>query len=395
MAEMSDKELLDALGVSIETEKKSVRTPREERIIAGFEEIQKFVEEHDRRPAHGEDKDIFERLYAVRLDRLREQQDCRELLAGLDHHGLLDGAQAASAALPDTIGDDELLAELGLEAPAADDVTNLRFVKSRAEVRAAEEIANRTPCADFDKFKPLFIQVKKDLDNGIRETRPFQRMAEIKQGEFFIVGGQKAYVAEVGEEFLSEYDRRDSRLRVIYDNGTESDVLLRSLQRALHRDEAGRRITNPSAGPLFASEASEGDTESGTIYVLRSKSDHPTIAANREVIHKIGVTGGKVEARIANAKLDPTFLMADVEVIATYELFNINRTKLENLIHRFFSAARIDLQIADRFGNPIRPREWFLVPLSEIDEAVEKIQDGTISDFEYDPSMASVVQLSR
>src|SRR6185437_5301117 len=122
--------------------------------------------------------------------------------------------------------------------------------------------------------KPLFAQVRKDLDGGIRQTRPFQTMAEIKKGEFFIVGGQIAYVAEVGEEFMSEYERRDSRLRVVYDNRTESDVLLRSLQRALHRDDAGRRITDPAAGPLFAGESEDGDHASGTIYVLRSKSNH-------------------------------------------------------------------------------------------------------------------------
>jgi Meiotically up-regulated gene 113 len=125
--------------------------------------------------------------------------------------------------------------------------------------------------------------------------------------------------------------------------------------------------------------------------VLRSKSDHPTIAENREVIHKIGVTGGKVETRIANAKLDPTFLMADVEIIATYELYNINRSKLENLIHRFFSPARLDLQISDRFGNPIKPREWFLVPLAVVNEAVERIQNGTTVGFRYDPSTASLI----
>jgi hypothetical protein len=155
-------------------------------------------------------------------------------------------------------------------------------------------------------------------------TRPFQTMAEIKQGEFFIVGGQITYVAEVGEEFVTQYDRRDSRLRVIYDNGTESDVLLRSLQRALHRDEAGRRITDPAAGPLFADEPNDGDLASGTIYVLRSKSDHPVVAANRDILHKIGVTGGDVARRVANAKLDATFLLADVEIIATYDLYNVN-----------------------------------------------------------------------
>ena len=221
---------------------------------------------------------------------------------------------------------------------------------------------------------------------------PFQRMAEIKKGEFFIVGGQIAYVAEVGKEFISQYDRRDSRLRVIYDNGTESDVLLRSLQRALHRDEAGRRITDPVAGPLFVGESEDGDLASGTIYVLRSKSDNPVVASNREVLHEIGVTGGKVENRITNAKLDPTFLMADVEIVATYKLSNINRTKLENLIHQIFDPARLDIEIKDRFGNPITPHEWFLLPVFVIDEAVERIKDGTITSYRYDPKTASLIR---
>jgi hypothetical protein len=216
-------------------------------------------------------------------------------------------------------------------------------------------------------------------------------MAEIKKGEFFIVGGQIAYVADVGDEFMTQYDRRDSRLRVIYDNGTESDVLLRSLQRALHRDDTGRRITDLSAGPLFAGESEDGDHASGTIYVLRSKSDHPVIAANRDVLHKIGVTGGDIERRLANARLDPTFLMADVEVVTTYKLANLNRTKLENLIHRIFGPARLDTEIKDRFGNPIVPREWFLVPLFVIDEAIEKIRDGSIVKFTYDPKSGKLV----
>ena len=395
MADLSDEELLDALGVNIEAERKSSCTPREERIIAGFEEIQKFSDEHGRPPLHGENRDIFERLYAVRLDRLRALPDCRELLAGMDRQGLLAAAAVTQGDVAEEGDDDALLAELGVASSAPDGITALKHVKSRAEVRAAEEIGSRTACKDFDKFKPLFIQVQKELDADIRRTRPFEKMDEIKLGEFFIVGGQKAYVAEVGEEFVTEYDRRDSRLRVIYDNGTESDVLLRSLQRALHRDSAGRRITNPSAGPLFAGEANEQDRESGTIYVLRSRSDHPAIAANRDLIHKIGVTGGELEARLAIAKLDPTYLLAEVDIIATYELFNINRSKLEKLIHRFFSPARLDLQIEDRFGNPVRPREWYLVPLQAIDEAVAKIRDGSITGFEYDPATASVVERSN
>ncbi len=384
-AELADFAPLEARGG---------RSPREERIIAGFEEIQRFVEKHGHSPQHGEDNDIFERLYAVRLDRLRALEECCSLLAPLDRQGLLAGAKPAAAEPVEALDDDELLAELAGAAGAAD-ITELRHVRTAADKRAAEEIANRTPCEDFGTFKPLFEQVKKDLTSGMRQTRRFQTMAEIKKGEFFIVGGQIAYVAEVGSEFMTEYERRDSRLRVIYDNATESDVLLRSLQRALHRDEAGRRITDPAAGPLFAGENTEDDLASGTIYVLRSKSDNPVVAANRDLLHKIGVTGGDVARRIANAKLDPTFLLADVEIIATYELYNINRTKLENLIHRIFDAARLNIEIKDRFGQPVVPREWFLVPLFVIDEAVERIKDGTITGYIYDPKAAALVNAGR
>lgn len=395
MSDLDLDELRAELDEFAQPEKKGGRSPREERIIAGFEEIQRFVEKQGRAPQHGEDRDIFERLYAVRLDRMRGLEECRTVLSPLDHQGLLTGADTVAAApADDEIDEDELLAELS-GADGSADITALRHVRGSAEKRAAEEIGNRTVCEDFDRFKPLFEQVRKDLQSGVRETRPFQTMAEIQKGEFFIVGGQIAYVAEVGEEFTTQYERRDSRLRVIYDNATESDVLLRSLQRALHRDDAGRRITDPVAGPLFASESAEGDQASGTIYVLRSKSDHPVVAANRDVLHKIGVTGGEVARRFGNAKLDPTFLMADVDVVATYELYNINRTRLENLIHRIFDAARLNIEIKDRFGNPVVPREWFLVPLFIVDEAVSRIKDGTITAYRYDPRAAKLIQADK
>lgn len=379
-----DDALLAELGVEVETKKAGGRTAREERIIAGFEEIERFFERSGKPPAHGEDKDIFERLYAVRLDRIRTSAECMAVLAGMDKHSLLDGHSSVIDTVPDDIDDDALLAELGVEIPEEHDITKLTHVKTRAEIRAAEEIAQRTPCPDFAKFKPLFLAVQEDLQAGVRQSRRFKQDAQIKQGEFFILGGQKVYVAEMGEEIKAPNGATDARLRVIYDNGTESDLLMRSLQRALYKDEAGRRITDPTAGPLFSDTHEEGDIESGTIYVLRSKSDHPLIKESRDVIHKIGVTGGKVDKRFANAKLDPTFLMADVEVVATYELSNINRVKLENLIHKFFEPAKLNIEIKDRFGNPIVPREWFLVPLFVIDEAVEKIKDATIVNCFYD-----------
>lgn len=383
-----DDALLSELGIEVEKKKQVTRTPREERIIAGFEDIQKFVFEHGRLPQHSEDGDIFERLYAVRLQRLRELPEATDLLADLDADGLLSGAEVMSVA--DDLDDDALLAALGVEVEASP-ITELKHVRSNAERKEAEDIANRQRCEDFETFQPLFEKVQRELDSGQRETRPFELKAEIQRGRFFIVEGQKVYVAEMGEETLTDQGRTDARLRVIFDNGTESRMLMRSLQRALNKDEYGRRITESIAGPLFADAPEEGDSTTGTIYVLRSKSDHPLVSKNRELVHKIGVTTLGVDKRVAGAHLQPTFLMAPVEVVATYELYNINQTRLENLIHRIFGNAQLDIEIPDRFGRPVTPREWFLVPLFVIDEAVQKIKDGTITKFRYDPERASLV----
>ncbi len=398
---MSDPDL-DELAAELSEfaapEKSGGRPPHEQRVIAGFEEIQRFVEKHGHPPQRGEGHDIFERLYAVRLDRLRALPECCALLAPLDHQGLLAGAPRV-AATGESIDVDELAAELA-GAANADDITVLHHVRTSADKRAAEEIAQRKPCEDYETFKPLFERVQRELRKGIRETLAVHtldelRLTEIQQGEFFIVDGQLAYVAEVGEEIRTKYERRDSRLRVVYDNGTESDVLQRSFQRALHRDEAARLITNPSAGPLFSNRASEDDQESGTIYVVRSRSELPIVAAHRDVLHKIGVTGGdNVAARFSNAKNDATFLLADVEVVATYDLYNINRVKLENLIHRVFGPARLKIEIMDRFGKPIVPREWFLVPLFIVDEVVKRIIDGSITQYGYDPQAVRLVKIA-
>lgn len=398
MSELSDLELLSALGVEATAKKKTTLTPKQERIIAGFEEIQRFVEEHGHPPRHGEDKDIFERLYATRLDQIRKLAECRELVTELDTQGLLDADDFDQEVNLDEIDDDELLAQLGVEAPKDNDITELKHVKTRSEIKAREEIANRAPCVDFDKFKPLFLEVQSNLDNGSMEAKLLKNqknqdyMAQINKGDWFIVNGQKAYVAQFSDQRIHGFDKNDYRVRVIYDNGTENELLLRSLQKALYEDESGRRIVSLSAGPLFDDNIDEDDLSSGTIYVLRSKLDHPVLNQSRGVIHKIGVTGGDVKKRIGNAKTDPTYLMADVEIVATYELFNINRQKLEALLHRFFDNAKMEIQIMDRFGKPVVPREWFLVPLFVIDEVVEKIKDGTIGEYRYDTESAALIK---
>lgn len=393
MAEIDEDELLADLGIEVAPLKASSRTPREERIIAGFEDILRFHQTHGRAPQHGEGRDIFERLYALRLDQLRKLPEAQNLLAELDRPGLLTGAIAAIVTNVDDLDEDALLAELGIGNDPADqnDITVLRHVRSSTEKRAAEEIADRTACVDFDRFQALFEQVERELKSGLRITRRFGRDTSIASGNYFIVGGQLAYVAETGETIKAPNGESDARLRVIYANGTESNLLRRSLQRALYKDETGRRLTDPDMGPLFGDAPEPDDIETGTIYVLRSQSSHPFVADHRELIHKIGVTGGQVATRISGAEKDATYLLADVEVVATYKLHNLNRVRLENIFHRLFGAAQLDLTIEDRFGHPVKPREWFLVPLHVIDEAVQRIRDGSITDVVYDPKTARLV----
>lgn len=384
-------DLAAELAEFAQSEKKKGRPASEERVIAGFEDIQRFTEQHGRAPQHGEERDIFERLYAVRLDRLRALPDCRTLLEPLDHQGLLAALSNGAAAADDMIDIDDLAAELA-DVAGADDIRVLRHVRASATKRAAEEIADRKPCEGFGAFKPLFDQVRSDLSSGLRVTRPFGQYATIEVGHWFVLDGQTAYVAEEGEEFDSPQGKKDARLRVIFSNGTESNLLRLSLARALYKDEAARRITDPDMGPLFSDFLEEGDLESGTIYVLRSLSGNPYVAEHRDVIHKIGVTGGKVETRIANAEHDSTYLLAKVEVVATFKLAGINRTRMESLFHRLFAPARLDITINDRFGHPVQPEEWFLVPLFVIDEAVTRIKDGSITGYIYDPKAAKLIK---
>jgi len=389
-----DEALLAELGVEAQETKAATYTPREERIIAGFEEIHRFVEEHGRRPRHGEDRDIFERLYAVRLDRILASEECMDLLKPLDKGGLLSGTPATMADADDAeVSDDELLDALGVDREAGSDLTKLKHVRPRVEINRAEEVAQRTPCKDFEKFRPIFEQVQRDLESGARRTAKYKENAEIETGELFIVEGQKALVATMDKEFVTEYERVNRRMRVIYDNGTEASLLLRSFQRALYRDKSSRRIlpSDADAPALFSDQADADDAKSGFIYVLRSLSDHPFIAEHRDVIHKIGVTGGDVERRIGNAKKDPTFLLADVELVASYKLANINRVKLEHLLHDFFAEARMDMRLRDRFGGAVEPREWFLVPLPVIERFVQLLIEGRLERCEYDAGSAKII----
>ena len=194
-----------------------------------------------------------------------------------------------------------------------------------------------------------------------------------------------AYVAERGKDVKATGKNIfDARLRVIFDNGTESDLLMRSLQRSFNdKKNNPRAISNLNSGPLFGEET-DSENQTGTIYVLRSKSYLPMVTPIRDAILKIGVTGGTVKSRIANAINDATYLLGEVEVVDEFTLYNVNRKKLENMLHKIFADVQVQLTIPDRFGKPVQPREWFLVTQEAVARAVELIQSGEISRFRYD-----------
>lgn len=391
MADISDDDLLSELGIDLAPVKQVTYTAKEERLISEFEEIIQFYEINQRIPSNSNNADVFERLYAVRLDQLRKLPEAMSLLEDFDQHNLLSSITSEPSDMSE-LEDDDLLSELGIEVESEDNILVLQHVRSQKEREANELTATRKACADFDVFKGIFDQISKELEDGLRITKPFGKDASIELHDWFIVDGQIVYVAEIGDYFKAPNGENDARLRAIYSNGTESNLLMRSLKKALNTDKAGRRIlVAKNTGPLFSStnlseQEIEIEVKSGSIYVLRSLSDNEFIKANKHVLHKIGVTTGSVNKRITEARKDPTYLLADVELVATYSLpENIVPQKLEKLIHKALHSAQLDIVIEDRFGNPVKPKEWFLVPLNIIDQIIARIKDSTLDLYSYNP----------
>ena len=386
MPEPTNTELLDELGADYQPKENNELPATEEAILACLDDLKRFMAQHRRKPSTS-GEDVFERILATRLKAVAQNQEYQTIIQQADTKGLLAFFENSDKDL-DEMDNAALLEELDIDVNADDDLTRLVHVKPH---QPTEEIGERIPCENFDDFKAIFTQVQNDLKNKTREALPYtSNDVSINKGDLFILHGQKTYIAEMGEIFVNNSGNKDSRLRVIYDNATESNILMRTLQRDLGVDKTARRISSSDAGPLFSDEAEEGDKSSGTIYICQSLSNNPEIAANRHRIHKIGGTSNQPEKRIADAENDPTFLLAKAKIVASYELVGINRVKLENLLHRFFDDARLDITIKDRFGKPVDPREWFLVTLECIEQAVEHIKQGTITEYYYDTETASV-----
>jgi hypothetical protein len=287
---------------------------------------------------------------------------------------------------------DEIFEEDQEDLPDA--VLDIRNVTPAGQREKPVHRADLYRCPDFDTFAPSFEEMQAHLDEGRRVARPVEDGEEITlvDGSFFVHRGLLAYVAEK-TELTRRGGKPDFRLRIVFSNGMELDPLMSSFRKALASDRAARVIERPEFGPLSAEWGKDSLDVTGTVYVARSKSEAPEIAEVRNILHKIGVTSHEVKRRIADARNDPTFLLADVEIVATYELRNLSRVKVEQLLHRFFDAARPgNLQIVDRFGKSVRPREWFYVLPEHVAEAVRLIREGTLHRYVYDAKSQKIIE---
>ena len=366
------------------------------RARAQFEEINSFVDRYWHAPGQGPKErkvTVTERALQTRLRAYQENPGLHAAIKGRDRHGLLANAKPEPKSLDEILDlDDDLLVDPN------GGLFEMRHVKSSPA--KAEMVSERAKCEDFEAFRPLFDKTAAELSSGDRKSIRFANEQDIEAGSFFILNGVMVYVAEVRDPHVRN-GKRNARLRLIFDNGTEGNNLLRSLATELYKDPNGRRISDPHAGPLFGATdtqvverpAGPGERVTGLIYVVRSLSTQPEIAALDGQLFKIGFTTGTLDARIRAAADDPTFLMAPVKPVMTYEAINLNANAFERLVHHFFAQARLDIEIMDRLGKPIRPREWFLLPLSIIEQVVPLIVDGSILRYQYDHKTCSIVKV--
>jgi hypothetical protein len=353
-----------------------------------FEELKSFVEEFGREPDI-ESLSIHEAKLAARLNKLRSTPEALEALCPFDTEGLL-GSNTSKKIISELTLDDVFSSDL---LGDNDDIFNLKHVSVGTKSQTAStDMATRKKCLDFKEFKSIFIKIQTELDDGSLETLSIEGIAEIQKGQAFILSGLIAYVAEMGEKHERRKGHHNARMRVVYSNGMESNLLLRSFGAALYKDRAARAIVPKRPDPIFVKEEV---CKSGIVYVLRSKSEESSIAKHRDYLHKIGVTKSDVKKRISNAKKDSTYLLADVEISAEFTLYNMNLMATEKLLHTFFRKAQADIQIPDRFGNIVKPKEWFFLPMEVIKQAISILRDHDIRDYEYDRKTASIVKFKE
>ncbi len=366
---MDHEELLkliedDEFGVLSIKPKVAANISAEDRLIAAFEEINDFLRQTNRQPTANIEDMIEFGLYS-RLNNIKEDKSKVEILKKYDEFSLLQNIKIIKT-LDDVFADDDL----GLFIEDENSIFKIQHVAK--EIAVPDYIAKRKPCNEFKKFEHLFNECQSDLASGKRKILPFSN--EIRKGLFFILKGVLLYVSKVErQEFVN--GRLNARLHCIYENGTESDILMRSLAAELYND--GRLVTEHEDKLLDGFNIAEKTENIGYIYVVRSLSERDEIRSIQN-LYKIGFSRMPVEDRIKNAESEPTFLFAPVAPVISYRCYDMNSQKLESLLHNIFGEVCLNVDLFDKDGKRYLPREWFIAPLETIEQAIQLLLDQPI-----------------
>ncbi|MEW6408196.1 MAG: GIY-YIG nuclease family protein [Patescibacteria group bacterium] len=364
----------DDLGLLKIKPKSSSAINADDRLVVSFLEINNFVQENNREPEIG--KDLKEHQLATRLKSLRADKKKIQALLDYDEYNLFEIGTKEIKKMADVFADDDL----GILGNQEESLFNYKNIPKKNKLSAADSIAHRKPCRDFDKYENIFIECQEDLSAGKRKILKFTKDSQINEKTFFVLSGVLLFIDKLGEKYLNKYGRWDSRLRCIFENGTESNMLLRSLARSLY-DDGYLVSTTSKADQINAIE--NNDVMTGFIYIVKSLSDNAKIKS-LENLYKIGYSAIPVEERIKNAKDDPTYLFAPVKIITVFECYNLNPQKMELLLHNFFGSACLNMDVFNENNRRCIPREWFIAPLEIIEKAVRLIISGGIVNYKYD-----------
>lgn len=369
----------------LDVAEKPKKVTSNDRLERAFLEVVEFRRTHDRLPS-STTREIAERKLGARLDGILADEGKIAALKHLDEFGLLD-APEPPASIDDLLDSDDF--DLLGDESGLLDVSDL---PQRKAPDAPDSVAKRTKAEGFEVFEPLFKAQHAELAAGTYRLIPFPGVGTIEAGRFFVLNGVMLFVAEVGETTIAVVggkQEQKQRLRVIFENGTESSMYRQSLSIRLHEAE-GQALAR--VGIDLAGDVGDEDSESGHIYVLRSRSEDPQISS-LEDLYKIGFSTTSVEKRIANAAKSPTYLMAPVEIVADYRTYNLKPSALEHLLHRVFAEVRLDISQIDAKGRTYDPSEWFVAPINVVNQAITMIMSGEIVDYVYDAAAQRLVEL--
>lgn len=382
----------DPLGLLNTKPTTSPARNEDERLAASFNEINDFYEKNGKEPEQG--GGIQEHQLYARLKSLRENPAKIEILKPYDKFGLLNFEIKIIHSFDDIFNDDDL----GILKDDSEGLFDFKHIKKVDERASADFVARRKPCKDFDKYEHQFKDVQSDLKSGKRKLITFKE-ENLRAGDFYVHNGVLLYLEKVDDKKeVQEYksgsrERKDGRTRVLFENGTESNMLFRSLYKSLlaNGKAVSENVDDVNKGFIERfSNIVEEDEESGFVYILKSKSEKPEIK-NIPNLYKIGFSGTHVEQRILNASQEPTYLMADVRIVMTYKCYNMNPQKFEKLIHNFLGSVCLNVDVFDSEGNRYTPREWFIAPLHVIEEVIRLIINGEIVKYRYDSLFEEIV----